>query len=146
LSPQAVFVEAYKAQNLNPLAAAGSTAYLDLDEPRVLQARGTSDGYLQREYGSGAVPYFVFSQGTSVALATDPNIQPADCRELIRTGPVPTNQHVPAQRTATICVATSLEDAKEQGIQQKLVVIHVNSLPETGRVNLTITAWKVPST
>jgi hypothetical protein len=146
LSPQASFVEAYKAQALNPLATSGTTAYLDLDEPRVLQNRGTSDGYLTRDYGSGAVPYFVFSEGTSVALADDPNVQPADCRELIRTGPVPTSQHVPAQRDRTICVATSLEDAKEQGIQQKLIIIHVNSLPDTGRVNLTLAAWKVPST
>jgi hypothetical protein len=59
---------------------------------------------------------------------------------------MPTSQHVPAQRDRTICVATSLEDAKEQGIQQKLIIIHVNSLPDTGRVNLTLAAWKVPST
>jgi hypothetical protein len=144
LSPEAQCETAYKTQELNPMASSSDTTYIDLDEPRVLQSREKSDLYVQREYTTSAVPFFVFESGTEVAMAQEPTVQPADCANLIRTAPVQDRQRVPAQRGNVICVATSLAAAAEAGIKQKMVVIYVTDLPSSGRVTIRLSAWKIP--
>ena len=146
LSPQAELVTAYTTQEINPLATSSNVTYIDLDEPRVLQGSDKSDLTLRRDYSASAVPYFLFDEGTSVAMAKEPSVQPADCADLIRKAPVPYNQRVPAQRETVICVATSLSEAHTQGIKQKMVVMYVTALGDNGRVSIRLSAWHVPTT
>jgi len=146
LSPQAEFEPAYNTQEINPLATSSNVTYIDLDEPRVLQGSEKSEVSVRRDYSASAVPYFLFDQGTSVAMAKDPTVQPADCVDLIRKAPVPYNQRVPAQRETVICVATSLSEAHSEGIKQKMVVMYVSAIGDNGRVSVRLSAWRIPTT
>jgi len=147
LTATAELKPAYNTQELHPLANSNDYTYIDLDEPRVLQGNEKSDLYVRREYNTSAVPFFVFGRGTNVAVVAskDPNIQPADCANLIRTAPIQPDQRVPAQRETVICVATSLNDALEAGIKQKMVVLVVTSLSDDGRVSIRVSAWQIPT-
>jgi hypothetical protein len=145
LSPQAEFEPAYNTQEINPLATSSNVTYIDLDEPRVLQGNEKSEVTLRRDYSASAVPYFLFDQGTSVAMAKNPSVQPADCVDLIRKAPVPYNQRVPAQRETVICVATSLSEAHSEGIKQKMVVMYVSAIGDDGRVSIRLSAWHIPT-
>jgi hypothetical protein len=133
----------YSGEVLNPQVTTSNEAYIDLDEPRV----GNSGADLLLEvpgFGSDP-PYFNLQQSdVTAAEAATPEVTPDDCLEQIRTSPLPPDAEVPAQRGTVLCVLTSLVRAAEQGINQKLVVLHVSALGDDGRVTIEVDAWEQP--
>jgi hypothetical protein len=142
LNPRATFTLAYAEEVLTVRALSRSTAYLDLDEPRVGVERGADMAMAVST--SNPIPYFFFQDGVVAAEATSAELSAHDCRELIRTGPLPRGTQVPAQRGLVLCVATSAEQAATEGISQKIAVLHVTALSEEGRATVHVTAWEVP--
>lgn len=144
LNPQATYTEKYADEVLNPQATEYNSAYVDLDEPRVGGDLSQADITLNLEFDN-SVPYFSFGNDVVAARAPDTaELTPQDCRELIRTGPLPDGSEVPAQRGLVLCVATSPEGAAAQGITQKIVVLHVTALADGARATVHLDAWEIP--
>ncbi|MDI1462774.1 hypothetical protein QEZ54_17500 [Catellatospora sp. KI3] len=147
LNPQASFTVAYTVQELVPQVTRDDRAYIDLNEPRVVSSGGdTVDVSLSMPY-NGSVPTIQLDDGVEAAITTtsNPNPQPEDCREAIRTSPVPPSAATAAQRPLVMCVATSAKQAASIGQAQLIVVIKVTALSEDGKVSMQLTAWKQPS-
>lgn len=143
LDPQADYRLTYSDEILNPQPTNDSSAEIDLDEPRVGPEQSKVDIVIDVGYDS-TVPVIRLEDGVAAAEAPSEAATPADCADLIRTGPVPDRYSVPAQRGTVLCIATSREQAAAQGINQKLVVLHVTELGADGRVTLHLDAWEVP--
>ncbi|GAA1414433.1 hypothetical protein [Catellatospora coxensis] len=147
LNPQAVFSPAYKDQELIPQVTSQASAYLDLNEPRVVQQGSDKDDVrLELPYNS-TVPVIILLDGVEGAVVpktmSDP--QPEDCADLIRKSPVPQRAETAAQRELMMCVATSPEQARAIGQPQRIVVLKVAALSSNAKVTLQLKAWEVPS-
>lgn len=143
LDPQAEYSATYTAEVLNPRATTRSSADIDLDEPRVGADPSTIDITVHLDFGS-TVPYISLEHEVAAAEASADALTPEDCADLIRTGPVPEGEGIPAQRGTVLCVATSLNKAAAEGINQKLVLLRVTELGDEGRVTIQVDAWEVP--
>jgi hypothetical protein len=146
LNPQAVYTPVYSGEVLNPQVTGDSQAYVDLDEPRVGADFNKADIRLDVSFRVD-VPYFqVTSEADdhAAAEAGSPTLTPEDCADLIRTGPLPDDAQVPAQRGTVLCIATSPTSAAAQGINQRIAVLHVTALGDDGRVTIEVSAWEVP--
>ncbi|WP_155374856.1 hypothetical protein [Catellatospora vulcania] len=147
LSPQAVYTQVYKDQELIPQVTRGASAYLDLNEPRVVQqGSDKDDARLELPYNS-TVPVIILLDGVEGAVVPE-NIkdpQPEDCADLIRKSPVPPRAETAAQRELIMCVATSQEQAAAIGQRQRMVVLHVIALSSNAKVSIQLKAWEAPS-
>ncbi|MEU8004059.1 hypothetical protein AB0B66_23110 [Catellatospora sp. NPDC049111] len=147
LNPQAAFDPAYKDQELIPQVTSQASAYLDLNEPRVVQQGSDKDDVrLELPYNS-TVPVIILLDGVEGAIVppTMPDPQPQDCADLIRKSPVPQRAETAAQRELTMCIATSQEQATAIGQRQRLVVLHISALSSNAKVTIQLKAWEVPA-
>jgi hypothetical protein len=144
LNPRATYVQVYSEEVLNPQVTDDSDAFIDLDEPRVGADFNRADIVLSVSFRSD-VPVIALSEDDqSAAEAANPELTPQDCSELIRTGPLPDEVQVPAQRGTALCATTSPTNAAAQGINQRMVIIRVTALGSDGRLTLEVSAWEVP--
>ena len=65
-----------------------------------------------------------------------------DCALQLRRAPID-NDFAPS-KGQRVCVLTSAEAADGQDIQQKIVLLQVDSINADGVLNLTLSAWAVP--
>lgn len=142
LDPKAEYQVKYTGEILNPTATSDSYAYVDVDLPRIQHETGGADFYLRREYSGAKVPYFAFQNDVQAAPAPSNEATAADCRDALRTSLLNEETTVPAQIGARLCIATSAEDAREQGIPVRLVLIVVTAL-DGGKVTVKMTAWQL---
>jgi hypothetical protein len=143
LDPKAQFTEAYtpSAQTLT-IHPGGGDRYIDLDKPQVGVDSGTGDLIL---YAYSSEEYFHFPSEVDVATARSRDVSPSECVDLIRTSSLPTDAHVPVRtEDLTLCINTSFDRAKNQGISWKMVVLHVNSISADGTVEVSVKAWNIP--
>lgn len=144
-NPQAAFTVRYSDEVLNPQVTRDDDAFVDLDEPRVVFNFNDADLVLERTgFGSDPPSFNLQESEVTAAEAGTPEVTPEECLERIRTSPLPPGAEVPAQRGTVLCVLTSLARAAEQGIGQKLVVLHVSALGDGGRVTIEVDAWEQP--
>jgi hypothetical protein len=144
LNPQAVYSPVFAGDVLNPQVTGDSDAYIDLDEPRVGADFNRADIVISLPF-SGPVPTIqLMERDQAAAEAGNPAVTPEDCAELIRTGPLPQEATVPAQRGTILCITTSPTQAAAQGINQRMVVLRVTALGDDGRMSLEVSAWEVP--
>ncbi|MBV1854474.1 hypothetical protein [Catellatospora tritici] len=146
LNPQATFTSAYTQQQLIPQVTRNDRAYLDLNEPRVVNGNSDRfDVYLTLPYSS-SVPVIQLDEGVEAAvLMNNENPQPEDCTSAIRTSPVPPSATTAAQRPLVMCIATSPKQAASVGQAQVIVVLKVTALSDDAKVTMQLTAWKLPS-
>lgn len=141
LDPTATYKEKYTAQVLNPTATRDSTAYIDLDTPKIQHESDGADLSLRLEY-NGNVPYFSFDEGAQVALAPSADATPEDCRKALTTALLNQGTTIPAQRDAKLCILTSQTAAQKEGVPVRLVLLHVTLL-DGGKVTIRLTAWQL---
>jgi hypothetical protein len=144
LDPKASFTEAYtpstQTLTIHPPNGYGNRE-IDLDRPQVDQ--GASD--LTVSFGSDGSMTFRFPNGVRGAQAADQNVQPSDCADLIQRGALSHDTPVPVGTpNLTLCVTTSFDEAKTQGISWKMVVVHVASIGNDRTVQLSVKAWNIP--
>jgi hypothetical protein len=144
-NPQAAFTAKYSGEVLNPQVTSFDETYIDLDEPRIVFDSSSADLVLEKGGLRSDPPFFDLQQSNVTAAEVGtPEAAPDDCLEQIRTSPLPPAAEVPAQRGTVLCLLTSPARAAEQGINQKLVVLHVSALGDEGRVTIEINAWEQP--
>lgn len=139
LNPRSEYERSYTDQILTPRAGRWSGVGIDLDEPRADVSGTATDLTLD----SAAVPQLIMSYGVSAARVTE-RLEAAGCADRIRTGPLPDDEHVPAQKGTLLCIATSRSGAADQGIDQRMVLLEVTGLADDGTVSLNLNAWVVP--
>jgi hypothetical protein len=138
LDPKASFTEAYSPmpQRLE-IHPGPNYRHIDLDKPQI------DAGIGDITFGNGA---FRFDRGVSVATAKSADVQPSDCVELIRTAVLPADTSVPAGTPdLTLCIATSITSAKDEGINRKMVVLHVTGVATDDTVQVDLKAWNIPN-
>jgi hypothetical protein len=143
LDPKAQFTEAYtpSSQTLTIHPAQGER-YIDLDKPQVGVDSRIADLIL---YAYSSEEYFHFPNEVDVATARSRDVSPGECVDLIQRSSLPNEAHVPVRtEDLTLCIATSFDRAKNQGISWKMVVVHVNSISTDGTVEVAVKAWNIP--
>jgi hypothetical protein len=132
----------YPADELQLQVANCYRVAIDLDEPRV----GVEDdsGDLSFHGQCNAPISFTLPEGVVGAHANSGQVTPNECAELVRKAPLADGGRVPIQRGIVLCVATSLDAARTQGITRKIAVIDVRAVSNGGVVNVEVAAWNVP--
>jgi hypothetical protein len=144
LNPRAAFTDAYSPTNqtLQIHPDRGDYNYVDLDRPQVGVDSSVAELYL---YQGGGEETFQFQDGVAVATASDPNVQPSDCVDLIRTSALPGGGRIPVGTpNLTLCITTSFSQAKNAGTSWKMVVLHVSGISNDGTVQVDVRAWNIP--
>jgi hypothetical protein len=140
INPTAQFVPVYQQQELQLQPAGCNPVYVDLDEPRV----GARDHYELTLTSCSNRAYFDLVANVVGSSVGNANVTPKDCAEKIRTAPLADNAQIAPQAGVVLCIATSLQDATQQGISQKLVVVQVRAIGTDGTVNTLVSAWSIP--
>lgn len=144
LNPQAVYEPWYSGDVLNPQATSDTDAQIDLDEPRVGADFNRTDLVLSASFRSDVPVFALNDDDQAFAEAATPDLTPGDCADLIRTGPLPGDVEVPAQRGTVLCITTSPAQAAAQGINQRIILLKVTALNDEGRVTVELDAWQIP--
>jgi hypothetical protein len=143
LDPRAKYTDAYQQQQLTLHPVSCGVVNVDLDEPRV--GVDGSPGDLAFDAGCGGNATFrVLGDGSTASLVTSPQVTPNDCAESIRTGPISAQSPVPVTDSVVMCIATSLNEALNEGITRKIIVLQVRSIAADGAVDVVASAWNVP--
>lgn len=107
--------------------------YVDLDEP----SGNSSFGAMELTY-DGKLSF----RSVGLAEVRSAAATAGDCVQQLRRAPV--DPIFTPSKGQVMCVLTSANQANEQGIRQKVVLMQVNSIGSDGTLNLTLTAWVVP--
>ncbi|WP_027343727.1 hypothetical protein [Hamadaea tsunoensis] len=139
LDPKAVFGEHYTNKELMPTAS-GNTAYIDLDTPKIQHDRSGSEVGLNSSYSSNT-PSLSFQDGVQVALAPSDSAGAADCLDALRTSLLNINTTIAASRDTKLCILSSVDQAKADGVPVRLTLLYVESL-DNDKVTLRLTSWE----
>lgn len=136
--PSGTFTVAYPSETLR--LQPSSSRSVDLDTPTGNAPSGT---YEFSYTGSTPNLRLYFSNDVAVAEIQTPNPNAGDCAVELRRAPIDSDV-VPA-KGKMLCVLTSADRAASQGNTQKLVLLRMATLTEDGTLNLSLTAWNVPT-
>ncbi|MGI5244935.1 hypothetical protein [Dactylosporangium sp. CA-139066] len=138
--PTARFAEAWTVSlEIHPPTSGASN--IDLDKPEVGADQDSADMQLYVYDGE----YFRFGQNVKVVTMNSPDAQPGDCAARFDTARLAPDAQINVKTdNLTLCINTSLADAQRQGIDWKIVLLHVMSVLVDGTVNVSLKAWNVP--
>lgn len=140
LEPSANFRLHYGDQKLRVQASCGENRNIDLDEPRVAPDTGADFTYYGCSPGSLELR---FGSGLRVSQLAATKATANECAEAIRSA-AGNNEMAPAQNL-TLCILTEKGAATDQGIPQKIVLLRIDSMAKDGTLNISVTAWNVPT-
>lgn len=114
---------------------------VDLDEPRVgVDIRIAEFGY---EGACGSIkPEIDVADDLLISLVESENATAKDCAESIKRRP--TSEPVVPTEETRLCLITSAEAAREQGIPRKVSLVVVTAIAPDGTLTVLVTAWDVP--
>lgn len=143
--PEANFTLAYQSSPLTvrpPLDGCGSPRFVDVDEPRA----GAAEAFSELSYGvscgnAAKAQIDILDDDVPISLAS-PTDDARDCAESIRNGPV--NEPLVPSAPMSLCLLTSPDTARNEGITRKVVLIVIDDIKQDGTMSLSLTAWNVP--
>jgi len=143
IDPSAEFSLEYQDEALQLLGPECGNEYgIDLDEPWVNVDVNYEVTFEPRCNSSPPALILTYEVRGALPTATS-NVTPGDCIELIRTAPLG-DPRIPLRPETVLCVLTSLEEAQEERITQKLVILEITAVGANGAVSVLATAWNVP--
>jgi hypothetical protein len=132
---------AYEKKTLRLRANCNRGMLVDLDRPEV--------GVDQQELAfNGVCPgdpaTLTLANGVRGSESPRPSPSPADCNELIITGPIPNDTPIPVRQGVVLCLRTSFTAAQQQGISWKMVVLEIVGVGADSATTVSVTAWDIP--
>jgi hypothetical protein len=143
--PEANFTPAYQNSPLTvrpPLDGCGSPRFVDVDEPRA----GAAEAFSEFSYGvacgnAAKAQIDILGDDVPISLA-NPNDDARDCAESIRNDPI--NEPLVPSAPMSLCLLTSPDAARNEGITRKVVLVVIDDIKQDGTMSLSLTAWNVP--
>lgn len=143
--PEANFTLAYQNSRLTvrpPLDSCGESRSVDVDEPRVGAAKPFAEFSYGVSCGTAAKAQIdIEGEDVPVSLAS-PTDDARDCAESIRNDPI--NEPLTPSAPMSLCLLTSPDTARNEGISRKVVLIVIDDIKQDGTMSLSLTAWNVP--
>ncbi|TQS45647.1 hypothetical protein [Cryptosporangium phraense] len=138
LDPSSTYQSAYENQTLT-VQSGGDFVHIDVDEPRVRPENGGDVTYVAGG-GNGTLN---FQDADRVAPVQSAQSSAGDCVEAIRSSASVSSMASAAN--LTVCVLTSRANASSEGITQKIVRFHVDSIArDNDTLTVSLTPWNVP--
>jgi hypothetical protein len=126
--PRAEYTPAYEEeQRVEP------DVYVDLDEPRADQSSGSDIRYSRTDG---------LQTQNHRAKAASPDVEARDCEEAIQNRPL--TRSIPVDVGLTLCVLTNATQGT-QDVRPKMVRLTIKSINRDGVLNVSLTAWNVPT-
>jgi hypothetical protein len=141
--PESTFEAGYAAEPLTFQIGCSATLFVDLDEPRANVDETHSDLRYYSRCGANT-PTLALGPGADSGSQVAADVGTAtDCEDSIRTSPLGPRAAVEVRKGVALCVLTSLADARERADTQKMVLLEVTALGDTGTASLRATSWIV---
>ena len=135
--PQGVYTPVYQEKALRRQPSNPRDS--DVDKPSADAGSDRGEFQYSDTYSPARMLFFQLA----VAKLTNTDGRPGDCAEQLDTAPID-GMFTPAKGDL-ICVLTDADKAVNQGISRKLALLRVDAIAPDGTINLTVTAWNVPS-
>jgi hypothetical protein len=123
-----------------PSAVGCQSMYVDVDALQVGIAAG-HEFYLSRCLG----PYTVRVDRRDAAVATTADPTPETCSSQLDAAPGAPEIVFDVRRGLTFCLLTSAEDARTQGIPQRLAIVEITAVGDDETVTAAVSTFRVPS-
>jgi hypothetical protein len=144
LDAQTKFTVKYAGKSLRiSTSECASPTNIDLDEPRV----GVEVVAREIRLGPpcGTVGYTIsLNAGVDASRANSPDVQPAECADLIQLSPVTQDAPQPLRTGQVYCLTTSRDTAKTTANTWKMIVLQVTAIAADGTVTFKASAWDIP--
>jgi hypothetical protein len=126
---------------IQPTEECAARRTVDVDEPRV----GADPATSELSYGrcTGTTAQLDIVDGLAISDVPSPTATALDCLKRIRDAPI--NEPLTPVAGLTLCLATSRQQANEEGITRKVVRIAVRTVADDGTIVARVTAWDLPS-
>lgn len=144
LNAQTKFTVKYAGKKLSiSTSECAAPVKIDLDEPRVGVDDTTKDIWIGPHCNAASLTLSL-NTGVDGSKAGSPDVQPAECANLIQLSPLPQDSAQPLRTGQVYCLNTSRDAAKVTANSWKMVVLEVTAIAQDGTVTFNASAWDIP--